>query len=107
MNIYISNLNYDITDKELEALFLEQGSVESAKVIIDRYTGKSRGFGFVEMPNEDEAKNAISQLNDSDFRGKTISVNEAKPREDKPRSNFNRGGGGGGNRGGYNSERRY
>jgi len=101
MNIYISNLSFDVSDKDLKELFVDYGTVSSAKVITDRYTGKSRGFGFVEMPNNEEARKAITELDKAEYDGKVINVNEAKPREDKPRSNF-----GGGNRGGYNSDRR-
>jgi RNA recognition motif-containing protein len=100
MNIYVSHLSFSASDKDLSDLFAEYGEVSSAKVILDRDTGRSRGFGFVEMPNDEEANNAISSLNQTDHMGKTINVNEAKPREDRPRSNF-----GGGNRGGYNDRR--
>ncbi|MDR0982375.1 MAG: RNA-binding protein [Culturomica sp.] len=99
MNIYISNLNYSIQDADLKELFAEYGEVTSAKVIKDRETNRSRGFGFVEMPNEAEGQKAIDELNQAQYEGKTINVNVAKPREDKPRFNNNR------NR--YNSEKRY
>lgn len=105
MNIYISNLNFKVTSEQLEQLFAEYGNVTSAKVINDRETGRSRGFGFVEMSDNSDAQRAIDQLNQSDFQGKTISVSEAKPRVDKPRGSF----GGGNDRrggGGYNSDRR-
>lgn len=102
MNIYISNLSFNVTDQDLKELFADYGNVSSAKVISDRETGKSRGFGFVEMPENDEARKAIAELDKAEYDGKTINVSEAKPRTDKPR-NF-----GGGNRGGggYNSGRR-
>jgi RNA recognition motif-containing protein len=74
-------------------LFTEYGEISSAKVITDKMTGRSRGFGFVEMPNEEEAKKAIDELNQAQFDGKVINVNEAKPREDRPSGGFNRGGG--------------
>ena len=104
MNIYIANLNYDVDDKDLQELFEGFGTVSSAKVITDRETGKSRGFGFVEMPDEGEANKAIEELNEAEYEGKTIAVNVAKPKTDKPRRNFgsNRGGGGGG----FNKDRR-
>jgi len=108
MNIYISNLSFDVNDSDLKELFEEYGQVSSAKVITDKFSGKSRGFGFVEMPNDDEATKAIEELNQAEYDGKTINVSVAKPREDRPeRRGFgggdrggNRGGGFGGNRGG-------
>jgi RNA recognition motif-containing protein len=111
MNIYISNLSYGVTDADLTELFSEYGEVTSAKVITDRETGKSRGFGFVEMANESEGQKAIDELNEAEYDGKNISVSIARPREDRKSNGggFNRGGGNrGGNRsggGGYNSRR--
>ncbi|MDR0420109.1 MAG: RNA-binding protein [Prevotellaceae bacterium] len=105
MNIYISNLSYGTSDADLKSLFAEYGEVSSAKVIIDKYSGKSKGFGFVEMPNDDEAKNAINELNDAEFDGKTIVVNVAKPRTE--RSNNNRNSGGYNSNRGFNSSKRY
>ena len=105
MNIYISNLSFKVEDNDLRQLFEEYGEVSSAKVITDRYTGRSRGFGFVEMPDKDASLKAIEELNQAEYDGKVITVNEARPREEKPRSNF----GGGGDRGGrnnYGSDRR-
>jgi RNA recognition motif-containing protein len=102
MNIYISNLSFKVTDEDLRQVFEEYGEVSSAKVIMDRDTGRSRGFGFVEMPDQDASLKAIEELNQAEYDGKVISVNEARPREERPRSNF---GGGGGGRGGYNSGR--
>ncbi|AOS84499.1 RNA-binding protein [Chlorobaculum thiosulfatiphilum] len=84
MNIYIGNLNYDITEAELSDAFGEFGTVSKSNVIIDKFTGRSKGFGFVEMPNDAEANEAISKLNESDLKGRKIRVNEAKPREDRP-----------------------
>ena len=104
MNIYISNLSFKVEDGDLKQLFEEYGEVSSAKVITDRYTGRSRGFGFVEMPDNEAAQKAIDELNQAEYDGKVITVNEARPREDKPRSN-NFGGGGNKRRssgGGYN-----
>ena len=95
MNIYISNLSYSTDDNSLKQLFEAFGEVSSAKVIKDRETGRSRGFGFVEMSDDDQAKEAISKLNETDVQGKNIRVSEARPKTDnKPRRDFgnNRGG---------------
>ncbi|MCD6093206.1 MAG: RNA-binding protein [Candidatus Omnitrophica bacterium] len=80
MNIYVSNLAYDLTDEDLRKAFESFGQIESAVIIKDRYTGKSRGFGFVEMPAEEEAKAAISAMNGKELGGRTLNVNEARPR---------------------------
>ena len=98
MNIFISNLSWAIKDGDLRELFAEYGEITSAKVIMDRETGKSRGFGFVGMPNEEEGKKAIEELDKAEYDGKVITVNVAKPREE--RTGGSRGGFGGGNRGG-------
>jgi RNA recognition motif-containing protein len=92
-NIYVGNLVWDATMDDLMALFQEHGAVARAQVITDRETGRSRGFGFVEMENDAEAQKAIDALNGTPFRGRPLTVNEARPRED-------RGGGGGGYGGG-------
>jgi RNA recognition motif-containing protein len=92
-NIYVGNLTWDATADDLLALFQSFGAVARAQVITDRETGRSRGFGFVEMDNDQEAQTAIDNLNETPFRGRPLTVNEARPRED-------RGGGGGGGRGG-------
>jgi len=105
MNIFISNLNFKVEDNGLRQLFEEYGEVSSAKVVTDRLTGRSRGFGFVEMPEVAAAQKAISELNQIEFVDKVITVNEARPREDKPA----RGGHGGDRRrsgGGYGDDRR-
>jgi RNA recognition motif-containing protein len=108
MNIYISNVNFRTKSESLQALFEQYGEVSSANIITDRETGRSRGFGFVEMPNDEEAKKAIESLNGTDFEDKTITVNEARPKADRDdRGGYNRGGGGGygrgnGGGGGYN-----
>ncbi|WP_267403012.1 MULTISPECIES: RNA-binding protein [unclassified Chryseobacterium] len=101
MNIFVSNINYATKEYELHDLFAEFGDVASAKIVLDRETGRSRGFGFVEMGDEEGAQ-AIDALNQKEFNGKTLNVSEAKPREEKPRRSFdnNRGGGYGNNRGG-------
>jgi len=102
MNIYISNLSFKVEDGDLRQLFEEYGEVSSAKVITDRYTGRSRGFGFVEMPENDAAQKAIEELNQAEYDGKVITVNEARPREDRPKS----GGRSEGRGGGYGDKRR-
>src|SRR4051812_459501 len=98
MNIYVSNLSFNVQDEDLREFFAEYGEVSSAKVITDKFTGKSRGFGFVEMPDDASAQKAIAELDNGVVEGRTIRVTEAKPKEERPaRSN---GGGGGGFRGG-------
>ena len=100
MNIFVSNINYATQEHELQDLFSEFGEVSSAKIITDKETGRSRGFGFVEMGDE-EGKQAIEALNGRELDGKELNVSEAKPKEDKPRRSFdNNRGGYGGNRGG-------
>jgi RNA recognition motif-containing protein len=84
MNIFVGNLSYQATDEDLRSAFERFGQVSSANVIVDKFTGKSRGFGFVEMANADEAQAAIQALNDSDLKGRPIKVNEARPRTDRP-----------------------
>ena len=84
MNIYVGNLPYSIKDDDLRELFAEHGEVTSANVISDRHTGHSKGFGFVEMSNQAEAEAAIQALNDSSVQGRTIKVNQARPRNDRP-----------------------
>lgn len=101
MNIFISNLSYQTAESELQALFENYGTVDSAKIITDKESGRSRGFGFVEMPNDEEAKAAIEALNQTEFKQRALNISEAKPREDKPRS-FGNGGGGYRNNGGSN-----
>jgi RNA recognition motif-containing protein len=105
MNIYISNLSFDVNDSDLKELFEEYGQVSSAKVITDKFSGKSRGFGFVEMPSEEEGRKAIEELNQAEYDGKTINVSVAKPREDRPERRPFGGGGGGGSRGGFGGNR--
>ncbi len=84
MNIFVGNLPYSAADDDLREAFSAYGQVSSASVIMDKFTGKSRGFGFVEMPNHDEAANAIAALNEKDLMGRAMRVNEAQPREDRP-----------------------
>ncbi|PYS98408.1 MAG: RNA-binding protein [Acidobacteria bacterium] len=94
--LYVGNLSFRVTSEDLQDYFASAGSVESANVVFDKETGRSRGFGFVEMADEDSANNAIAQFNGQEYDGRNIVVNEARPRED--RGGF--GGGGGGGRGG-------
>lgn len=88
MNLYVGNLSYQMTDDDLHNAFSAYGEVSSAKIIMDRDTGRSKGFGFVEMPNDDEARAAIEALDNSDLNGRNIKVNEARPRTDAPRSRY-------------------
>ena len=85
MNIFVGSLPYTTTDEELEAVFTEYGEVTSARVIMDRYTGRSRGFGFVEMSDQEQAETAVRVMNGKDFQGRALTVNEARPREDRPK----------------------
>jgi RNA recognition motif-containing protein len=103
-NIYVGNLVWDCTADDLLALFQEHGAVARAQVITDRETGRSRGFGFVEMNDDGEAQKAIDALNGADYKGRPLTVNEAKPREE--RGGYGGGGGGGrAGRGGYGGGR--
>jgi cold-inducible RNA-binding protein len=110
--LFVGSLAYTVTDEELAEVFAEVGTVESAKVILDRDTQRSKGFGFVEMSTDDEAKAAVEKLNGKEVSGRTIVVNEARPQENRERRPFNGGGGGGygsGGRsgGGGGRDRRY
>ena len=96
MNIYVGNLSRQVSDSELKDLFAEFGEVTKVNIIMDKFTGESRGFGFVEMATDEEAEKAIAELNGKDVQGRTITVSVAKPRTDRPRT----GGGGYGSRGG-------
>jgi RNA recognition motif-containing protein len=98
--IYVGGLPYSATEAQLTDLFAPHGNVESARVITDRYTGQSRGFGFVEMSTPEQAKAAIAALNGTQMDGRTLTVNEAKPQESRS------GGGGGGGRGGFGGGKR-
>ena len=91
MNIYISNLSFNVQDEDLRAFFTPYGEVSTAKIITDRETGRSRGFGFVEMSDDAASQKAIAELNETDVDGRTIKVMEAKPKEDRPARNFNNG----------------
>jgi cold-inducible RNA-binding protein len=106
-NIYVGNLPYDTTGDDLVQLFQTYGTVTSGQVIIDKFSGRSRGFGFVEMANDDEAQAAIDALNGTPFGSRPLTVNEARPREDRGGRGGGGGGGGygGGGRGGYGGGR--
>ena len=92
MDIYVGNLSYKSTDDDLRALFGQYGEVTSARVVTDRVSGRSKGFGFVEMPVEEEAQKAVDAINGHDFQGRPLRVNKSqpKPREDRPRGGFHR-----------------
>ena len=92
--LYVGGLPYSVTDDKLQEIFAPHGTVESARVITDRMTGRSRGFGFVEMSSQSEAEEAIQKMNGTDLEGRSLTVNEAKPQQERS------GGGGGGGRGG-------
>lgn len=95
MNIYVGNLSYNLTEQELRDIFSEYGEVSSVNIITDKYTGQSKGFGFIEMPNQAEAEEAIAAINETSVGGRNIKVNEARPREERPRGDRPRGGGSG------------
>ncbi len=101
MNIYVGNLPFNLGEEDLKEIFEEYGEVASAKIIADKFSGRSKGFGFVEMENDDEANNAIKELNNAEVSGRNIKVNESKPREN------NRGGDRRGGGGGYQRRERY
>lgn len=102
MNIFIAGLNYNMSEAELGELFAEYGEVVSVKIIMDRETGRSKGYGFVEMADDEAGDKAIAALNEVDMDGKTLSVSVARPREERPRRSYGNNGGGG-YRGGNNS----
>jgi RNA recognition motif-containing protein len=109
--LYVGNLSYNTTNSDLEQMCAAHGTVQSAEVIQDRDTGRSKGFGFVQMGSDAEAQAAIAALNGQEVEGRALTVNEAKPREDRPRSGGGGGGGGGGygggGRGGAGDRKRY
>ncbi len=110
MNIYVGNLSRETTEDDLRQAFEAFGQVESASVIKDRFTGESRGFGFVEMPSKDEAQAAITGMNGKDLMGRALNVNEARPRTERRGGRGGGGGGRGGRQGGYGGgggRRRY
>jgi RNA recognition motif-containing protein len=101
-NLFVGGLAYAVTDDELNELFATVGTVKSAKVIVDKYSNQSKGFGFVEMSTDDEAKKAVDELNGKEVKGRSIAVSEARPREERPRFNDQ-----GGNDRGGRDDRRY
>ncbi len=114
--LYVGNLSYDTSDSKLQELFEEYGAVQSAQVIMDRETGRSKGFGFVEMGSDEEARAAINALNGKEVGGRALTVNEARPREERGggrsgggggRGGYGGGGGGGRDRGGYGGGKGY
>ncbi len=108
MNIYVANIPWKASEEQLKQLFAEYGEVSSAKIIMDKVTQRSRGFGFIEMADDSAGRNAINELNGADFMGKNLVVNEARPREEGSGGGgsrgSNRGGGGGFRRGDFNKE---
>ncbi len=112
MNIYVGNLSHDLTEDELRAAFEAFGTVESVNVLKDRFTGEPRGFGFVEMPSDEEGKAAIEGMNGKDLKGREVNVDQARPKADNRRGGRGGGGGyggggGGGRGGGGGGGRRY
>ena len=107
MNIYVGNLSYEVSEEDLQQAFEAFGQVESAKVIKDMYTGRSRGFGFVEMSDKAEGQSAIDELNGADLKGRSLKVSEARPRSEGRRDGGGGRGGGGGRRGGGGGRRSY
>jgi cold-inducible RNA-binding protein len=101
--LYVGNLSYEVDNSALEQMFAAHGTIASAQVIMDRDTGRSKGFGFVEMTTDAEAQAAIAALNGKESGGRALTVNEARPREERPRT----GGGGGGGGGGYGRGNRF
>ena len=101
MNIYVGNLTFSMTEEDLRSAFAAHGEVSTARIITDRETGRSRGFGFVEMPNNSEAESAIQALNGQDSQGRALTVNEARPRAEGGSRGGGGGGGGGGRRGSW------
>lgn len=109
MNIYVSNLGFNVKDEDLKEFFTPFGEVTSAKIISDKFTGQSRGFGFVEMSDDEAAKKAIAELDQASVEGRSIKVMEARPKEDRPSRPGGGGGGGfrgngGGSGGGFNKK---
>jgi RNA recognition motif-containing protein len=101
MKLYVGNISFNTSEQDLEDFFSEVGTVQSASIITDRDTGRSRGFGFVEMSSQEEGQNAIAQFDGQELDGRNLKVNEAKPRENRGGGGGGRGGRGGGGGGGY------
>jgi RNA recognition motif-containing protein len=111
MNIYVGNLDFEVVESDLREAFEQYGKVTEVRIIMDKYTGKTKGFGFIEMPEKEEAQKAIAEMNEKEFKGRAMKVNEAKPKTDRGgggrRGGFRGGGGGGysGGRGGGGRDR--
>ena len=106
MNIFVGSLPYSIEEADLKGFFEDYGAVDSVKIIMDKFTGRSKGFGFVEMPNDAEAQKAIDELNGGTVEGRTIVVNKSEPKPEGERRSFNNNrGGNGGGRGNYSNDR--
>jgi RNA recognition motif-containing protein len=105
MNIYVGNLSYEVTETDLKRAFEPFGQVDSVNIIKDKFSGQSKGFGFVEMPARDAAQAAINDLNGTELKGRTLKVNEARPRSESGRGGGRRGGGAGGGRRGFGGGR--
>jgi len=101
VNIYVGNLSRDVVESDLKEAFQVFGEITTCNIIKDKFTSESRGFGFVEMPNKEEADKAIAGMNGKDLKGRNLTVNEARPRTDRPRTGGGFGGGRGGSRGGF------
>ena len=101
MNIYVGNIAHKSTEEDIKQTFSAYGEVSKSSIVKDKFTGNSRGFGFVEMPNDEEAKKAIAELNGKELEGRPLTVNEARPREERAPGSGSRGGFGGGSRGGF------
>ena len=100
MNIYVGNLVFDVSEEDLKEAFEQFGEITEVRLIMDKFSGKSKGFGFIEMPSKEEAEKAIEEMNGKEFQGRAMNVNEAKPKTDRG-GRGGRGGGGGGGRGGF------
>ena len=100
MNIYVGNLVFDVSEEDLKEAFEPFGEITEVRLIMDKYSGKSKGFAFIEMPSKEEAEKAIEEMNGKEFKGRAMNVNEAKPKTDRG-GRGGRGGGGGGGRGGF------
>ena len=107
MNIYVGNLAHQVTEEELRQAFEEFGQVAEARIIMDKFSGESKGFGFVEMPSKEEAEKAIEEMNGKDLKGRALNVNEARPKTDRGGGRGGRGGGRGGGFGGGGGRGRY
>ena len=105
MNIYVGNLSFEVTEEELKQAFESFGEVTSARIITDTYSGRSKGFGFVDMPSKEQAQAAITGLNGKELKGRALNVNEARPRTDDRGRGRRPGGGGGGGGGGRGRDR--